>query len=236
MVRIGGFQKLSLIDYPGKVSSIVFTIGCNFRCPFCYVPHLVLPEEIEKVKEIEAKLIFTYLKKNKKFLDGVVITGGEPTIYKDLPSFIKKIKDLNFLVALETNGSNFKMLKELVNKKLVDYVEMDIKTALDFKKYNEIVGNVLTKKIFENIKKSIKFLLKTNNYEFRTTLVKEFHSIEDIVNICKYIKGAKLYYLQNLEVGKKMICNKKLKPFPKKEIEEIIRKCKRFVNIKYRLY
>jgi pyruvate formate lyase activating enzyme len=233
-MRIGGFQKLSLVDYPGKISSIIFTIGCDFRCPFCYVPQLVLPEKIKEVKEIQEEYVFSYLEKNKKFLDAVVITGGEPTIYNDLPKFIEKLKALNFLVALETNGSNFQMLKQLVEKKLVDYVAMDIKTRLDFESYNRVVGNVLTKEMFENVKKSIEYLLKTESYEFRTTIVKEFHAKEDIIEICKAIKGAKVYYLQNLKSDVELICGKKLTPFNEKEIEEIVNKGRKFANVSYR--
>ena len=233
-MKIGGFQKTSLLDYPGKISSIIFTLGCNFRCPFCYVPQLVLPERIKDAKIVQEEYIFSYLEKNKKFLDAVVITGGEPTIHRDLPQFIERIKSLDFLVALETNGSNFKMLKGLVEKGLVDYVEMDIKTTLDFKKYNRVVGGVLTREMFENVKKSIKFLLETKNYEFRTTIAKEFHSKQDIIEICKNIKGARVYYLQNVKNNVELICGKQLTPFSEEEIEEIIQEGKKYVNILYR--
>jgi pyruvate formate lyase activating enzyme len=126
------------------------------------------------------------------------------------------------------------MLKELVEKKLVDYVAMDIKTKLDFENYNRIVGGVLTKEMFENVKKSIEFLLKTKNYEFRTTIVKEFHTKDDIIEICKNIRGAKVYYLQNLKSDVELICGKKLTPFSEREIEEIVDEGKKFVNVSYR--
>jgi pyruvate formate lyase activating enzyme len=234
-MEIGGFQKISLLDYPGKISSIIFTIGCDFRCPFCYVPQLVLPERIKEVVRIPKEYVLSYLKENKKFLDAVVITGGEPTIHFDLPQFTKEIKSLGFLVAIETNGSNFQMLKYLIDNKLVDYVEVDIKNVLDFEKYNKTVGNVLTREMFENVKNTIKFLLKGFvDYEFRTTILKEFHEKKDIVNICRFIKGAKAYYLQNLKNNVELICGKKLTPFKDEEIEEIINECKKFVNIAYR--
>lgn len=232
-MRIGGFQKTSLLDYPGKISSIVFTIGCNFRCPYCYVPQLVLPERIKEVREVPEEYIFSYLKRNKKFLDAVVITGGEPTIYNDLPAFAEKVKKMGFLIALETNGSNFEMLKYLVEKKLVDYVEMDIKTRLVFENYKKIVGEI-SRKMFENVKKSIELLLKLEDYEFRTTIAKELHTKEDVIEICKSIKGAKKYFLQNLMSDVEMICNKPLTPFSESEIEEIVNEGKRFVNIIYR--
>jgi len=234
-MRIGGFQKVSLLDYPGKVSSIIFTLGCNFRCKFCYVPQLVLPERMKEVREIEESEILSYLQKNKKFIDAVVITGGEPTIFLDLPQFIEKIKKIGFLVALETNGSNFEMLKALIDNKLVDYVEMDIKTRLDFEKYNEIVGNILTKETFENVKKSINLLLEGKvDYEFRTTLVKEFHTKEDIIEICKAIRGARVYFLQNLKNDVELLCGKKLTPFKEEEIKEIVNEGQKHTNIVYR--
>jgi len=234
-MRIGGFQKISLLDYPGKVSSIIFTLGCNFRCKFCYVPQLVLPERMKEVREIEEGEIFSYLQKNKKLIDAVVITGGEPTIFSDLPQFIEKIKKMEFLVGLETNGSNFKMLKALIDSKLVDYVEMDIKTRLDFEKYNEIVGGVLTKEAFENVRKSIKLLLEGKvDYEFRTTLVKEFHTKEDIIEICKAIRGARVYFLQKLKNDVELLCGKKLTPFEEEEIEEIVSEGQKYTKVVYR--
>ena len=126
-MRIGGFQKLSLLDYPGKLSAIIFTLGCNFRCPFCYVPQLVLPEMMKKIKEIPVEYILSYLKKRRMFLDGVVVSGGEATIHSDLPDLLEEIKSMGYLVALETNGSNSRMLRQLVSDSLVDYIEMDLK-------------------------------------------------------------------------------------------------------------
>ena len=236
-MKILGLQKQSLIEYPGKISAIVFLGGCNLRCCFCYVPHLVLPEEIKKQKEIPQKNFFSFLKERKKFLEAVSITGGEPTINKDLPEFIKKIKKLGYLVELETNGTNFKMLKYLIDKKLIDYVAMDIKHRLDdFEKYKEITGGALTKRMFENIKKSVKILLSGKvDYEFRTTIMKEFHKKEDILEICKEIQGAKIYYLQNYQKNR-TISGKTFTPFEEKEIEEILKEGQKSANIKYRKY
>ena len=236
-MKILGLQKQSLIEYPGRISAIVFLGGCNLRCCFCYVPHLVLPEEIEKQKEIPQKNFFSFLKERKKFLEAVSITGGEPTINKDLPEFIKKIKKLGYLVELETNGTNFKMLKYLIDKKLIDYVAMDIKHRLDdFENYKEITGEVLTKRMFEDIKKSVKILLSGKvDYEFRTTIMKEFHKKEDILEICREIQGAKIYYLQNYQKNR-TISGKIFTPFEEKEIEEIVKEGQKFANIKYRKY
>lgn len=234
-MKIGGFQKVSLVDYPGKISTIIFTIGCNFRCPYCYVPQLVIPEKIKETKEIPEEHVFSYLSKNKNLLDAVVVTGGEPSLHADLPDFIQRIKSMGFLVGLETNGTNTSMLRSLIDNKLVNYIEIDIKTRLVFEKYNEIVGGVLTARMFENVKKSMSLLLTSEiDYEFRTTLLKEFHTKEDILEICKSIRGTKRYYLQNFRNKGQLVGGKKLIGFTGKEIEEIVSKGRKYVNIIYR--
>lgn len=233
---IAGLQKQSLIEYPGRISAVIFLAGCNLRCQFCYVPHLVLPDEIKKIKKIPPKTIFSFLRERKKFLEAVVITGGEPTTNKELPDFIKKIKKLDYLVGLETNGTNSKMVKELIGRNLVDYVAMDIKQSLDFEKYNEIVGRVLSKKLFTEIQKSIKILIHSKvDYEFRTTITKEFHKKEDILAICEEIKGAKIYWIQNYQKAK-TISGRNFTPFEEEEIKKIIEEGKKIVNIKFRKY
>jgi pyruvate formate lyase activating enzyme len=236
-MKILGLQKQSLIEYPGRISAVVFLGGCNLRCSFCYVPHLVLPEEIKKQKEIPQREIFSFLKKRRNFLEAVAISGGEPTINKDLPDFIKKIKELGYLVELETNGTNPEMLKYLIDKKLIDYVATDVKHRLDdFEKNKEITGGVLTKEMFENIKKSIKILLSGKvDYQLRTTIMKEFHKKEDILEICKEIQGAKIYYLQNYQKNH-TVSGKTFTPFEEKEIEEIVKEGQKFTNITYRKY
>jgi len=236
-MKILGIQKQSLIEYPDKISTVIFLGGCNLRCSFCYVPHLVLPEEIEKQKEISQKEIFSFLKERRNFLEAVAVSGGEPTLNRDLPDFIKKIKELGYLVELETNGTNSEMLKYLIDKKLVDYVAMDIKQRLDdFKKYKEITGDVLTEEMFENIKESLKTLLSGKiDYQLRTTIMKEFYKKEDILEICKEIQGAKIYYLQNYQKNH-TISGKNFTPFEEKEIEGIVREGQRFTNVKFRKY
>ncbi len=185
----GGFQKFTLIDYPGKVACMVYTIGCNFRCPYCHNPELV-DETVEKVFREED--IFKFLKSRKKLLQGLVITGGEPTMHKDLPVFIKKIKKMGFFVKLDSNGTNPKMLKELISSGLVDYIAMDIKAPI--KKYNQTVSMSVDAKAIED---SIKILIQSRvPYEFRTTLVKSLTSEEDIKQIGREIKGASRYFLQ----------------------------------------
>ncbi len=237
-MKIAFIQKQSLIEYPGKISAIIFLAGCNLRCQFCYVPHLVLPEEIKKIKPISKKEVFSFLKERKGFLEAVAISGGEPTLNEDLPDFIKEIKKIGYLVELETNGTNFEMVKKLVEEKLIDYIAMDIKHKLEFEKWYEITGRVLTKELFENIKKTIHFVLEGKiDYQFRTTLIKEFHQKEDIIEICKTISGAKLYYLQNFEATETgTISGKSFTPFSDEEIKEIIEAGKKYTNIKFRGY
>ena len=148
---IGGLQRSTLIDFPGRLACTVFLCGCNFRCPWCYSRELVLPELIERQPKIHEEEFFDFLKQRKGLLEGVVICGGEPTTSKDLPQFIKKIKELSFLVKLDTNGSNPEMLKGLIDEQLVDYVAMDVK--LPKTRYQEVLGiDVL------NMDESIKFL------------------------------------------------------------------------------
>lgn len=193
IMRIGGLQKLTLIDYPGRISAVVFLSGCNFRCPFCYSSELVLPEKIKKQPKISEKYFFDFLKERKGLLEGVVLCGGEPTLNKDLPSFAKKIKEFGYFVKLDTNGSNPKMLKEMIEKNLIDYVAMDIKGPKG--KYGEFNGN---KADIKKIQKSID-ILKQNivDYEFRSTIVPTLHKREDVIEMAKWISGAKRYYLQS---------------------------------------
>ena len=196
-MNIAGVQKVTLLDYPGKVACEIFTQGCNFECPFCQNSSLI---PITNTGEFSEEEIFEYLNLRKNILDGVVITGGEPTVQKDLKSFIKKIKDLGLLVKLDTNGGNPKVLQELIDEKLVDYVAMDIKNI--FNKYNITAGKKIN---LDNIKKSIEILKASKiDYEFRTTIIKEMHSLDDIISICKLVGNAK-YYLQNFEDSENVI-------------------------------
>ena len=196
-MNIAGVQKVTLLDYPGKVACEIFTQGCNFECPFCQNSSLI---PITNTGEFSEEEIFEYLNLRKNILDGVVITGGEPTVQKDLKGFIKKIKDLGLLVKLDTNGGNPKVLQELIDEDLVDYVAMDIKNV--FNKYNITAGKKIN---LDNIKKSIEILKASKiDYEFRTTIIKEMHSLDDIISICKLVGDAK-YYLQNFEDSENVI-------------------------------
>jgi pyruvate formate lyase activating enzyme len=220
---IAGLQKTTLIDYPGKIACIVFLAGCNFRCPWCYSSELVLPLKIVKQPRISEKEIFYFLSERKGLIDGVVICGGEPTINKELPKFLEKIKAMGFDVKLDTNGSNPEMLKDLVNLKLVDYVAMDIKSSENNPAYKNLMMEDVT---FSDIKESVEFLKNGKlDFEFRTTCVPTIHTKEDFFEIAKWIGGPKVkYYLQNFR-GEKTIDPKfeKVKPFPRQFLEDVVK-------------
>ena len=193
-MKIAGFKKQTLIDYPGNISAVVFTQGCNFRCGFCHNPNLVIPAKFTKT--YSEREIFNYLEKYRKMLDAVSITGGEPTIHNDLPVFIEKIKKLEMKVKLDSNGTNPEMLQELIRKKHIDFIAMDIKHLLDFDKYNKTVGEVINNSIFNRIKRSVELIKKsTVEYEFRTTVVKNLHLPPEILTLKKQF--GENYKIQN---------------------------------------
>lgn len=198
--RIFGFQKLTLLDYPGKMACTLFAGGCNFKCPFCHNSDLVfLPENMV---EIDQEDILNFLEKRKNILEGVCVTGGEPLLQNGLRDFLRKIKDMGYLVKLDTNGSFPDQLKDLVEEGLVDYVAVDIKNAP--KKYNKTIG--LEGYRLDSIKSTVQYLLEDHvDYEFRTTIIKEFHTENDMKLIGEWIKGAKRYYLQNFEDNENVI-------------------------------
>jgi pyruvate formate lyase activating enzyme len=218
---IAGIQKTTLIDYPGKISCVVFLAGCNFRCPWCYSSELVLPIKIVNQPRFTEEEIFDFLRKRKGLIEGVVICGGEPTINKELPQFIQKIKNLGYSVKLDTNGSNPEMLRDLVNAKLIDYVAMDIKASENNKAYENLMGEGVK---FEDIKKSVEFLKNGKlDFEFRTTVVNTVHSKEEFMEIAKWIGGPNIkYYLQNFRAEKTIDPEfEKIEPFKAKFLEEI---------------
>ena len=187
---INGFEKLSLLDFDDKISSVIFFGGCNLRCPFCQNFDLVMMPDTCDVIPFEE--VYVYLKKRKGVLDAVVITGGEPTLEKDLKEMIIKIKELGYLVKLDSNGTNPEKLKELVNEGLIDYIAMDIKNS--FVSYQKTAGVALK---LEKIKESINYIMSCGvDYEFRTTIIKEYHTAKDMREIGELIKGAKKYRLQ----------------------------------------
>lgn len=185
----GGFEKCTLVDYPGKVACMVYTIGCNFRCPYCHNPELV--DETVETTYSEA-VILDFLDTRKGLLDGLVITGGEPTMHEELPAFARRVKEKGFLVKLDTNGTNPEMLRRAIDESWVDYVAMDMKSPLET--YSQTVARAVD---VEAIRESISILLASSiEYEFRTTIVKSLLSCEDLKRIGEAIRGAKCYYLQ----------------------------------------
>ena len=200
-MKIEAIQKLTLLDFPQKMASTIFTHGCNFRCPFCHNAGLVTEASMATTSEEE---VLRFLKSRQGILEGVCITGGEPLLQEDIEEFIKAIKDMGFLVKLDTNGSFPEKLKTLCKKGLVDYVAMDIKNSKQ--KYAVTVG----KKLFDlsAVSESVDFLKKrTVPYEFRTTVTKDFHTMEDLKDIAKWLSGCDAYYLQQFVDSGNLIDN-----------------------------
>lgn len=193
-MKIFGLEKLSMVDYEGHLCCTIFTGGCNFRCPFCQNADLVNITNLSVYSEQE---FFDYLEKRKNIIDSVCVSGGEPTLQSDLKEFIKKIKSRNLLVKLDTNGTNFKLLKNLIDEKLVDYVAMDIKNSPSA--YAKTAGAEAN---LDAIRRSVE-LLKSDvvPYEFRTTLVAGHHTTETISEMADWLKGAKEIYLQHFVDG-----------------------------------
>ena len=232
-MKIGGLQKLTLIDYPSKLACTVFLVGCNYRCPFCYNAELVLPEKIDETELIPEKDFFEFLKERKGILEAVCVGGGEPTMSRDLPEFFQKIKKMGYKIKLDTNGSNPQMLKVLIDKKLVDYVAMDIKAPKE--KYAEVIGlkEVSAHYLLNSIEQSIN-ILKGNKIdsEFRTTLVPGLLKKEDILEIAQWLKPAKKYFLQNFNPKEPIDPNfKNLEPYPSKYLSDIQRAIAPFFEI-----
>ncbi len=216
-MKIGGLEKTTLIDYPGKVACMIYTVGCNFRCPYCHNPELV----DETAELIDAEAIFDFLNERKHLLDGVVITGGEPTMHDDLLAFMARIKDLGYLIKLDSNGTRPDMISKAISMKLVDYIAMDVKSPLE--RYSQQVARPVN---VEAIKESIKIIMGSPiEYEFRTTVVKSLLSEQDIESIARSISGAKRYYLQ------KFIPTKILNPQLRKKAVYTIEEFENLKNI-----
>ncbi len=210
-----GFQKMTMLDFPGYVACTVFTPGCNFRCPFCHNSLLVTRMNDNEIYT-EADIL-SYLKKRQGVIDGICISGGEPLMHDDIFDFVRKVKDLGFLVKIDTNGSYPDKLSKLIESGNIDYVAMDIKNSPD--RYAETVA--IPGFDFEPVRKSVKLLLEGKiNYEFRTTVVKEFHTPQDMVFIGELIKGADRYFLQHFIESEGNI-QQGLTPLCKEEMENL---------------
>ena len=232
---VKGFQRVSLIDYPGKIAAVVFTSGCNFRCPYCHNRDLVLnPNSLETVPEEE---IFEYLKKRKGLIEGVCITGGEPTLQEDLFDFVGKIKRLRLLVKLDTNGSNPSALEHLIAKDLIDYVALDVKAPLD-ERYVQSVGIKRFDPVL--ILSSVKALVRSKiDYELRTTIVPPLHKKKDLVDMAAHLSSltphsllrqgyrgqasSLKWYLQQFQPGNCLNLGfEEIRPYSRAELEELL--------------
>ncbi|MEI8217331.1 MAG: anaerobic ribonucleoside-triphosphate reductase activating protein [Eubacteriales bacterium] len=212
-MKILGIIKASFIDYPKKASTVLFIGGCNFRCPYCHNPELVF----EQGEELEQGHVLDFLQKRKKFIDGVVISGGEPTIHDELVPLIEEIKKLGYAIKLDTNGTNPKFLRKLIDDRLIDYIAMDIKGPLS--EYKSITNSEVE---IKNIEESINLIRNSNiDYEFRTTICKELLSQDQIIEIGKLINGAKRFCLQAYNLKEKILDeNRKFTCYTNEEMNE----------------
>ncbi len=233
MIEIKGFIEESFLDWDGKISAVIFLSGCNFRCPFCQNGLLLKDDSL--LETISFEYIANSLRENKIWIDGVVISGGEPCIWSELPAFIRPFKEMGFSVKLDTNGTNPHLLKTLIEDELIDYVAMDIKAPIDEEEYSQIVG---TKVDIEAIKDSIRILLNANtfSYEFRTTVVPTLLDSEKIMAIARYIKGAKRYLLQQFVPEYALSTTfRQIESYSKSQLMEIVLQVKRIIpNTSYR--
>jgi pyruvate formate lyase activating enzyme len=195
---IGGIQKLSLIDFPGKIAAVVFAQGCDFLCPFCHNPELIPPSGNGMILESD---VLNFLSDNLKMLEGVCVTGGEPTGRSDLPEFIRKIRSLGLAVKLDTNGSSPEMIANLLSLDLVDYIAMDIKAA--WENYPRAIRSLHAAAAAEKVKKSLSLISGSGiDHEFRTTVFPGVHSMDDFVSIAGYLHDGEKYFIQNIRLDK----------------------------------
>ncbi len=191
-----GLQKLTLLDYPGKMACTVFTGGCNFKCPFCHNASLVISERVKESSTLPEEEFFAHLAKRRGILEGVCITGGEPTLSQDLVPFLYKIKDMGFLVKLDTNGYRPDTLASVIDSGCADYIAMDIKNSKE--KYGITVGIPMLD--LKPIEESVHILMSSKvDFEFRTTLTKELHTEDDIIRIGEWLRGDEKYFLQTFK-------------------------------------
>lgn len=211
-----GLQKLTLLDYPGVVACILFTRGCNFRCPYCHNAALVLPDEEEQAFDEEE--IVEYLKKRSGILEGIVVTGGEPLLHKELPATLARFREMGFKIKLDTNGTSPDRLRELVDGGLVNRVAMDVKSSPEG--YTSATG--IENPDLAAITRSRDLLLEGRvDYEFRTTVVKGIHTEQDLIGAAKWLAGAKEYYLQQFKNSGGLICADGLEAFTPEEMEKL---------------
>ncbi len=232
-MNIRGFVDTSFVDWDGKISSVVFTANCNLRCNYCYNFGLVLhPESFERIPE---PYIFAYLEENRDFIDGVVITGGEPTLQDDLAVFCRRIKALGISIKLDTNGTQPERVEQLLKEKLVNYIAMDVKAPLNEIGYTAVAGVNMNGSLVD-VKEAVKLIIQSGvDHEFRTTIVPGFHSKKDVENISKSLKGARRYFLQKFKPHTRFEELNKHPLQSDEEMEELARIARRHVkNAKWR--
>ncbi len=224
-MKVLGLQKLTLLDFPGRVAAIVFTGGCNFRCPFCQNSSLVLaPQTVPQISDEEFR---QFLKKRQGLLDGICVTGGEPTLHADLPEFLASIKSAGYLVKLDTNGTNPAMLASLLDDKLLDYVAMDIKAGPEH--YAQVCGledlsSDAVTSLLADVRRSVELLKNSGiEYEFRTTVVKGLHTAEDFQDIALWLSGCRAYFLQAFrDCPEVLLANHPFSSFGEEEMKEFL--------------
>ncbi|MCL1876848.1 anaerobic ribonucleoside-triphosphate reductase activating protein [Candidatus Saccharibacteria bacterium] len=224
-MKIGGIQKLSLVDYPGHTAAALFTIGCNMRCGYCHNPELVLPERY--IDEIPLEEILDFLKKRVGKIDGMVISGGEPTLHDDLPDFAKTIKSMGYLVKLDSNGTHPAMLKQMIADKSIDYIAMDIKAT--FPKYSMTIARPVD---VGALRESIKIMIESGlGHEFRTTCVRQLMTVDDFDEIGEMVHGAERYAVQRFRAGRSLNPQfDNFTIFSDEEIAEIVKKLEKHVK------
>ncbi len=219
---------MTLLDYPDKVAATVFTLGCPFRCHYCHNPELVLLND-KQLKILTEEEVFNFLRSRRKLLDALCVTGGEPTLHKELPEFLARVKELGLLVKLDTNGTNPAMLKKLISKNLIDYIAMDIKAPWD--KYSEVVGKSVN---LEKLQESVKIIIESGlPHEFRSTVLPRLHTAKDILAMAKQVKGGRAYFIQQFRPAEKMVNPEytEEKKFTLKDLEEIRRTLKEWFEV-----
>jgi len=230
-VKYAGIVKQSFVDYPGKIAAVLFTRGCNFRCPFCHNGHLLTKIKKPEEERTDIEKVLDFLRERKGFLDAVVLSGGEPTLNEGLPEDLLCIKEMGYLVKIDTNGSNLHMLEKLVEEKLVDYVAMDVKAPLQYKKYLQASGRLSPGEFF-NVKNSINFLNSSDvKVEFRTTVVPVLHDFEDIIEIASHLEGAEVYSLQQFRPEHALNpLYRTVVPYSREEMQAMADGCASFVK------
>lgn len=230
-MEYAGIVKQSLVDYPGEIATVLFTKGCNFRCPFCHNPDLLIKNK-NNSEQLDIEEVLRFLKERQGFIDAVVISGGEPTLHTELLEDISRIKELGYLLKLDSNGSNSEMLEKLLRADLLDYVAMDIKAPVDYKRYQQACGKLSNADFFQ-IRNTINLLKNSNNVqvEFRTTVIPVLHTPQDIEDMARYIQGADLYTLQQFNPRVTLDpAYTRVVPFDKEEMQDMAAICKPYVK------